>query len=519
MIVCIAVVGHQNNPLYIQSFTEADDALKLHHIVHCSLDVVDERAICGVFGTHHYRPRGVHGPFKSGGCAAVANSRYVKGLRGFLGLTGYYRKFVKDYGSIARPLTDLTKKDAFQWTPTAQRAFDLLKNGLITALVLALLNFTVPVVVECDASGRGIGAVLMQHNRPIAYFSKALSDRNLSKSAYERELMALVLAVQRWRPYLLGNHFTICTNQKSLKFLLQQRISTTDQQNWLAKLLGYDFDILYKPGRENRAADALSRRAELGELSQAISAPIWKCILQPFKFQHYSVKNGLLYYKDRIVIPRLSKFIPELFHEFHTTASGGHSGFYCTYRRLAANLYWPGMTSDVKKFIRECDICQRCKTFTTTPSGLLQPLAIPEMVWDDLSMDFITGLPSSKGFTVIFVVVDRLSKYAHFVPLRHPYTAKSVADVFIKEIIRHHGIPKTIVSDRDPLFLSKFWQEIFRSMGTKLNMSSVYHPESDCQSEVRFWVEGCESFDQAPVEGCESLKSAAMKVATGKGGL
>ncbi|KAK1427816.1 hypothetical protein QVD17_16511 [Tagetes erecta] len=429
----------------------------------------------------------------------------LKGLRGFLGLTGYYRKFVKNYGSIARPLTDLTKKDAFFWHPFAQQAFDDLKQALITAPVLALPNFQDSFVVECDASGRGIGAVLMQNRRPIAYFSKALSDRNLAKSAYEREIMALVLAVQHWRPYLLGTRFTVYTDQKSLKFLLQQRITTPDQQNWVAKLLGYDFDIQYKPGRENRAADALSRRADLGELCQIISTPIWvqgaqlldeaksdieiqnmvqKCLSTPIKCPGYSVKQGVLYYQNRVVISRSSKFIPALLHEFHTTATGGHSGFYRTYRRLAANLYWPGMTTTVKRFIRECDVCQRCKTSSVLPGGLLQPLTIPEAIWEDISMDFITGLPMSHGYNVILVVVDRLSKYSHFILLKHPYTAKSVAEVFVKDVIRHHGVPKSIVSDRDPLFLSKFWQEIFRSMGTMLHMSSAYHPESDGQTEV-----------------------------------
>ncbi|MFS8019295.1 putative nucleotidyltransferase, Ribonuclease H [Helianthus anomalus] len=196
------------------------------------------------------------------------------------------------------------------------------------------------------------------------------------------------------------------------------------------------------------------------------------------------MKNGLLYYHNRLVIPKHSKYIPALLHEFHSAASGGHSGFYRTYQRLAAHLYWPGMTTTVKNFVRECDICQRCKASTTVPGGLLQPLSIPNAIWEDISMDFISGLPASRGYNVIMVVVDRLSKYAHFVLLKHPYTARSVADAFIKKIVRLHGIPSTIVSDRDPLFISKFWQEIFQVQGTKLHMSSAYHPESDGQTEV-----------------------------------
>ncbi|KAL4562009.1 hypothetical protein LXL04_034197 [Taraxacum kok-saghyz] len=380
--------------------------------------------------------------------------RQIKGLRGFLGLTGYYRKFVRHYGSIAKPLTDLTKKDAFMWTSDAQLAFDKLKEALVTASVLSLPDFSLLFIVECDASGRGIGAVLMQNRKPIAYFSKALSERNLVKSAYEREIMALVLSVQHWRSYLLGNRFIVYTDRKKLKFLLQQRITSPDQQNWVAKLLGYTFDICYKAGRENRAADALSRRAEEGELKMGVSAPIW-------------VQEAQL-----------------IEEEFHQSASGGHSGYYRTYRRLAVNLYWPSMIKRVKAFVRECDICQRCKASTAAPSGLLQPLSIPEYIWEHVSMDFILGLPKSRSFDALLVVVDRLSKYSHFILLKHSYTAKSIAEIFVKEAIRHHEVPKSTVSDRDPLFLSRFWQEIFKSQGTELHMSSAYHPESDGQTEV-----------------------------------
>jgi hypothetical protein len=429
----------------------------------------------------------------------------VKGVRGFLGLTGYYRKFIRDYGKIAKPLTELTKKDNFKWGIEAQQAFDMLKKKLTTAPVLALPDFTQAFVIECDASGGGVGAILMQNKKPIAYFSKALGVKNLAKSAYEKELMAVVLSIQHWRPYLLGRKFTVSTDQKSLKQLLQQKIVTADQQNWVAKLLGYDFDIVYKQGKLNRGADALSRINEGAEMCAINSYLKWTQEEQvqaenqkdnklqqivkelqedPSKWPGYECRQGTLFYEGRLVISKQSQLIPSLLEEFHSSPHGGHSGFYKTYRRIAANVYWIGMKGTIQEFVRNCDICQRQKYMASSPGGLLQPLPIPNQIWEDISMDFITGLPKSKGYEAIFVVVDRLSKYSHFIPLKHPYTARSIAELFCKEIVRLHGIPLSIVSDRDPIFMSSFWRELFKMQGTKLKMSTAYHPESDGQTEV-----------------------------------
>lgn len=183
----------------------------------------------------------------------------ISKLWGFLGLKGYYRKFVRDYGNIARPLTNLLKKGPFAWTEEAETAFQVLKQAMTSTPTLAMPNFHEPFVIETDASGDGIGVVLTQQGKPIAFMSRVLGVTKRSWSIYAREMLAIVHAIQIWRPYLLGQKFYIQTDQRSLKYLLDQRITTPEQQKWVAKLLGYDYEIIYRPGKENSAADALSR--------------------------------------------------------------------------------------------------------------------------------------------------------------------------------------------------------------------------------------------------------------------
>ncbi|KAM1884963.1 hypothetical protein ACFX14_037698 [Malus domestica] len=196
----------------------------------------------------------------------------------------------------------------------------------------------------------------------------------------------------------------------------------------------------------------------------------------------YSIDNGFLCYKQRVVLSPTSMWRAKIIEEHHATPTTGHQGFLKTYHRIKMSFYWQGMYNDIK-FVVECQPCQQNKFETLSPPGLLQPLPIPQRVWANISIDFIMRLPSCKGKTVILVVVDRLSKYAHFVPLSHPYTATEVAQLFVDHIFKLHGMPSSIVSDRDPMFISAFWKELFKLQNSKC-MSSGYHPQSNGQTEV-----------------------------------
>ena len=175
----------------------------------------------------------------------------IKQLRGFLGLTGYYRRFIKHYGLISKQLIELLKKNAFKWSEQAQEAFDKLKAAMVSALILALPDFSLPFTIKTDASGVGIGAVLAQQGHPIAYLSKALAPKHQALSAYEREFLVVVLAVEKWRPCLLGRHFVIKTYHFNLKYLIEQKITTPFQSKWLLKLIGFDYEVVYRKGKEN----------------------------------------------------------------------------------------------------------------------------------------------------------------------------------------------------------------------------------------------------------------------------
>lgn len=428
----------------------------------------------------------------------------VKQLRGFLGLTGYYRRFVKGYGVISKPLTQLLKKDSFQWSNEAQQAFEDLKLAMSTTPVLALSDFSEKFTVETDASSGGIGAVLTQKGHPLAYINRALGQKQLGMSVYEKELLAVVFAIEKWRPYLIGRPFVIKTDHFSLKYLLEQRITTPMQQKWLSKLMGYEYEIFYKSGKENTVADSLSRISNavvtLGALS-TISSELFKEIEaswhqdEKLKKVVADLQSGILHKKyswvgnqlrrrGKIVVGNDSRLKQKLLQYFHSEALGGHSGVLVTTKRISSNLYWKGLRREVRNFIRACDVCQIHKTDTSKPAGLLQPIEIPTRTWEIISMDFIEGLPVTQGKSAILVIVDKLSKYAHFLPLKHPYTAAMVADLYLTAIYKLHGMPAGIISDRDPVFTSLFWQELFKKCKVKLQMSTAYHPQSDGQTEV-----------------------------------
>ena len=355
---------------------------------------------------------------------------------------------------MAAPLSQLLTKEEFAWTPEAADAFQNLKTVVTNSPVLALPDFTKSFVVEIDASGSGMGAVLSQGRHPIAFFSKQFCPKLLSSSTYVRELAAITTVVKKWRQYLLGHHFVIFTDHRSLKELMSQTIQTPEQHRYLARLVGFDYSIQYRTGKTNVVVDALSRCSELPSASFFIlSMPhfvfledLYKELQSHNKFitlreevhanptaypDHVLTPNFVLH-RGRIWLPSYCTFIKALLTKFHQTPTGGHMGFRKTLNRVAKNFTWRTMSSETRKFVAHCVDCQLVKYEPAKPRGLLCPLPVPSQPWKDLSMDFIVGLLAYCGNTCILVIVDHFLKRLHLGMLPSHHTAQSVAQLFME---------------------------------------------------------------------------------------
>ncbi|GKA06593.1 retrotransposon-related protein, partial [Tanacetum coccineum] len=312
----------------------------------------------------------------------------------------------------------ITKKNAFEWDDAAQMAFSELKQAMTQALVLALPNFQKTFVVEIDASSLEIGAVLQQEGHLITYLSKTLSPKHQSLSIYEKEFFVVLMALEKWRGNLLDRHFKIKIYYFSLKYLLDQRLTTPFQTKWLPKLLGYDYEISYKKGNENIVADALSRVEYSVELNSLALSTISSDLFQKIKDgydQDNAIKEKILqltngtykgdkYTWEAVVLRRKGKIVVGN-NELLRTAIIRH--FHAEVVRVIQEL----MSHAIRLGL--CSIGKECIKWSK----------LPEKVWSEISMDFVVGLPKSQGKTVIFVVVDRLIVYGQTPPLHVPYVA------------------------------------------------------------------------------------------------
>jgi len=350
--------------------------------------------------------------------------------------------------------------------------------------------------------------------QPIAYESRKLTPAEQNYPTHDKEMLAIVHALKIWRHYLEGAaDLKIITDHNSLTYFNTQPNLSRRQARWMEFVQQFNIDITYAPGKTNVVADALSRHAlntlhalDASSISTNLqdrikagyaSDPIAQSLLQPpadddaiTSAIDYTVTDGIIFYgKDpasrRIYVPDADNLRQDLLQEHHDIDICAHLGMDKTLELIGRSYFWPHLADDVREYVRTCPLCQANKATNRRPIGLLQPLATPTKRWTDVSMDLITQLPKTKrGYDAIMVVVDRLTKMVHFAPTFTTVTAPELAALFFDTVYRHHGLPSTIVSDRDPRFTSLFWKALFKHhLGTGLAMSTSNHPQTDGQTE------------------------------------
>lgn len=438
----------------------------------------------------------------------------------FLGFANFYRKFIRHFAKTVRPLTRLLRKDAdFFWDQATATAFKRIKLAFAAPSFLAHADNSRPFIVETDASGHAIGAILSQEQtngdvQPVAFYSRQMITAERNYSIFDKELLAVVEAFREWRHYLQGAYqpTQVLTDHRNLEYFTSTKFLTRRLARWADFLIDFDFILRYRPGASNTQADILSRegtsrneQANQEHVESAILSPK-EIILAAIDFtgdssfleeirtattkdpivkelpkKGYALKEGLLLYNDLIYVPTVDLRL-HILRENHDSPTAGHFGINKTIELVTRNYWWPGLKSFIADYIKSCD-CNRAKSSRHKPYGLLEPLPIPNRPWSSISTDFIGELPQSNGYNAISVWVCRLTKMAHFVPCRTSTTASDLARIFKDNIFRLHGLPEDIVSDRGPQFVSRFWKALCESLSIAPKLSTAFHPQTDGQTE------------------------------------
>lgn len=453
----------------------------------------------------------------------------VSELKSFLGLCGFYQRFIPKYAATIACLTNLYKKDTrWTWSKDTENAFTTIKTELANAVSLAYPDFTKTFIVHLDASKLALGATLSQEAddgqlRLLNCTSRKFNVHELNYPVHEKEQLALIHCLEHWRHYLLGAKTIAYTDNIATRHIRTAQNPSSRQVRWLQVIERYDIDIRHIAGTSNKAADTLSRlnvihnvqdenieqsetesirneaeiESEIGEVHGDIEEvedydeeDDWTNAyaadeeLMEYCFHandlkpEYRRQRGLIWSGDQIVVP-CSK-ITGIIKLHHATPTAGHFGISKTYDIIARKYWFPRMRNRIQQIIQVCDVCQRNKSDHKPTTGLLEPLQIPNQKWQSISVDWIVGLPPSpKRNDSILTVIDRLTHMVHLIPCKTTETAATTAQSFLQHIVRLHGVPRSIHSDRDPKLVSRFWKELCRKLGIIQKYTTPYHPSSN----------------------------------------
>ena len=489
---------------------------------------------------HVVNAEGIHAdPAKVAAVQEFPIPTSLKAVQRFLGMAGWYHRFVPDFSKVAEPLNHLKKKGVkFQWTPACQGAFEALKNSLITPLVLGHPNLNAHFIVYTDASQTGLGAVLAQQTglgteEVLAYASRTLNSAERNYSTTERECLAVVWALEKWSYYLEAKIFTVVTDHAALQWVLASGKTNSRLIRWSIRLQKFDFIIEYRKGKLNVVPDALSRITETANVCPPLCSTYTtaKCLDDSFPLDDesvwraqqkdaaimaihkslseedsksrfndkYSIIQDKVYRKtprgDGIHSTHYRVFIPstlcdQIIQAYHANPMSGHLGVFKTYRRLQEVVYWPGMWVDTRKFVQQCEVCQKYKPDIGRPAGKMQQTVVNHPN-EMLGIDLMGPFPPSRGTRneFLLVVVDYYTHWVELFPLRKA-TASAIALILRREVFTRFGIPDQILSDRGPQFISGIYKELCTYWGVIAKLTTAYHPQTNLTERVNRTLKG-----------------------------
>jgi hypothetical protein len=477
-------------------------------------------------------------PVKVEGVSKWPSPSNVKEVQSFLGFVNFYRRFIKDFADIARPLHDLTRKASeWAWNKEHQEAFDALKKLVTSSPILIFPDDHEPYKVEADSSDYATGAVLSQLGEdekwhPVAFLSKSLSAVERNYEIHDKEMLAIIRALEEWRHYLEGTQhpFDIWTDHKNLEYFMTAKKLNRRQARWSLFLSRFDFKLHHRPGKSSLKPDALSRRPDHGKgeddnenvillkpeylsikairqghvllvagekkllqeirqskiYDESVVKAVEELKKSPQKAvlgEEWAEEQGLILFRGKVYVPKNEELRRKIVEAHHDSTLAGHPGRWKTLELVSRNYWWPNLARYIANYVKGCDRCNRTKTFPSKPVGKLIPTQIPSEPWQIITVDMITGLPESRGHNAILMVVDRHTKLLHALPATDKISSEGLARLYRDNVWKLHGLSEQIISDRGTIFLSSFMRELNLLLGIKTSPSTAYHPQTDGQTE------------------------------------
>lgn len=454
-------------------------------------------------------------PEKVAAILNIAPPRSVKEVRRFLGMTSWYRRFIPNFASLVSPISSLLRKGApFVWSEDCNSSFETIKEKLVSSPVMSCPDFEKPFVIQTDASDYGLGAVLSQDfsdgERVISFISRSLTSSERKFSTTEKECLAVLWAIEKFRPYIEATRFTVVTDHFALLWLSNLKDPSGRLARWCLRLQQYDFEVVHRRGRDNVVPDALSRSVPaVDELATAgplfpdlkdgwYSNMIERISGRPLGFPQWRVSNGTIYHRMKNAYPGLDDpaydwkvVVPKshrrrVIEQCHALPTAGHTGVYKTHHRLQQKYYWPKMKADVAKYVRSCQVCLAQKPEQRAPAGLMAGRPEVTKPWELVSVDLVGPLPrSSSGHVHILSVQDYFSKFCVFVPLRTA-TAKAIVKHLEERVFLVFGVPRLLLTDNGRVFVGNELKNLAKSYGVQLVHTAYYHPQANaCERQHR----------------------------------